>query len=162
MSKKTHWTLRLLAVTVVSAAVFPAMAERISEKQAAAAASRFVQSTTSKYRKAPAKVIARAVYAPKAMDETLYYVFNNAGNAGFTIVSGDDALPQVLGYTTTGSFDADNIPDNMQWWLDGYKREIEYFYRTGKGARVIVKEDNFEPVDQLMTATGDQSSPDKN
>lgn len=162
MSNKTHWALRLFAVTVVSAAVFPAMAERISEKQAAAAASRFVQNTTSKYRKAPAKVVARAVYAPKAMDETLYYVFNNADNAGFTIVSGDDALPQVLGYTTTGSFDAENIPDNMQWWLDGYKHEIEYFYRTGKGARVIVKEDNFEPIEHLMTSTWNQDSPYNN
>ena len=53
-----------------------------------------------------------------------YYVFNNGHNAGFVIVAGDDCAEDVLGYATDGSFDADNIPDNMQAFLQGYAEEI--------------------------------------
>lgn len=53
-----------------------------------------------------------------------YYVFNNGHNAGFVIVAGDDCAEDVLGYATNGSFDADNIPENMQAFLQGYAEEI--------------------------------------
>ena len=53
-----------------------------------------------------------------------YYVFNNGHNAGFVIVAGDDCAEDVLGYATDGSFDADNIPENMQAFLQGYAEEI--------------------------------------
>ena len=53
-----------------------------------------------------------------------YYVFNNGHNAGFVIVAGDDCAEDVLGYATNGSFDAGNIPENMQAFLQGYAEEI--------------------------------------
>ena len=53
-----------------------------------------------------------------------YYVFNNGSNAGFVIIAGDDCAEDVLGYADSGSFDADNIPENMQAFLDGYAGEI--------------------------------------
>ena len=53
-----------------------------------------------------------------------YYVFNNGHNAGFVIVAGDDCAEDVLGYADSGSFDADNIPENMQAFLQGYAEEI--------------------------------------
>ncbi len=53
-----------------------------------------------------------------------YYVFNNGNDAGFVIVAGDDCAEDVLGYAESGSFDADNIPENMQAFLQGYAEEI--------------------------------------
>ena len=46
-----------------------------------------------------------------------YYVFNNGENKGFVIVSGDDRAPKVLGYSFTGSFQEENIPENLSAWL---------------------------------------------
>lgn len=37
---------------------------------------------------------------------------------GFSVVTTDERLPQLLGYSETGSFDPENIPSNMQFWLD--------------------------------------------
>ncbi|MBR3389693.1 MAG: C10 family peptidase [Prevotella sp.] len=63
--------------------------------------------------------------AAGAADEAYYYVFNSEGNNGFVIVSGDDRTAPVFGYSDTGSFDENNIPENMQAWLAGYVDEIK-------------------------------------
>ena len=54
-----------------------------------------------------------------------YYVFNAQSGHGFVIVSGDDRTQQpVLGYSNKSSFDPDNVPENMRWWLMQYATEI--------------------------------------
>lgn len=53
-----------------------------------------------------------------------YYVFNVADNAGFIIVSGDDAARPILAFGDEGSFVEGQIPENVQAWLDFYQREI--------------------------------------
>ncbi len=58
-----------------------------------------------------------------------FYVFNSATN-GFVIVSADDDVVPVLGYSTTGSFDAAHIPVNAAKWLEGYKSQIRYVIET--------------------------------
>ena len=52
------------------------------------------------------------------------YVFNHEGG-GFLVVSADDAAAPLLGYSDTGSFDADAMPPAMQYWFDCYGAEIE-------------------------------------
>ena len=55
-----------------------------------------------------------------------YYVFNAGGEGGYVIVSGDDRTEPILGYVEQGSFDPDNIPDNMRSWLQSYADQIKY------------------------------------
>lgn len=57
-------------------------------------------------------------------NDASYYVFNIDYDGGFVIVSGDDRTPAILGYADCGHFDADNMPDNMREWLQGYERQI--------------------------------------
>ncbi len=52
------------------------------------------------------------------------YVFNVASGNGFVIVSSDDRTTPILGYADSGSFDPEDIPSNMQAWLQGYADEI--------------------------------------
>ena len=50
-----------------------------------------------------------------------YYIFSASSNdKGFVIVSGDRRMPDVLAYSDENSFDADNIPPNVRYWLDCY------------------------------------------
>lgn len=54
------------------------------------------------------------------------YVFNIGTNDGYVIVSGDDRTrSEVLGYSTTGHFDWDQLCETERWWLQGYIEEIE-------------------------------------
>jgi len=60
-------------------------------------------------------------------DETVYfYVFGTEDNKGFAIVSGDDRVLPVLGYSNTNGFSADNLPDNLLWWLGEYAKQIQF------------------------------------
>ena len=55
-----------------------------------------------------------------------YYVFNAGGDGGYVIVSADDRTESILGYVEQGSFDPDNIPENMRSWLQFYADQIKY------------------------------------
>ena len=59
-------------------------------------------------------------------DVTYYYVFNAGGDGGYVIVSGDDRVEPILGYVDQGSFDPDNIPENMSSWLQFYADQIKF------------------------------------
>jgi hypothetical protein len=54
-----------------------------------------------------------------------FYVFGGE-NQGYVIVAGDDRFIPILGYADEGIFDPNNIPPNMQKWLESYKSEIRY------------------------------------
>ena len=62
-----------------------------------------------------------------------FYVFNRGKSNGFVIVSGDDRAEAVLGYTDNGSFDIDNIPPNMKWWLNEYANQMDALYNGEYG-----------------------------
>ena len=63
---------------------------------------------------------------PNSDTTTYYYVYNVSNDKGFVIVSGDDAAKSILGYSLQGTFPVDNIPANVQGWLDMYAAEIRY------------------------------------
>lgn len=69
------------------------------------------------------KAKAKSRTATTASPSDAYYVFNNDAG-GFVIIAGDDAVTPVLGYTSTGSFDAENLPDGLKDLLKSYERQI--------------------------------------
>ena len=54
-----------------------------------------------------------------------YYVFSSGKNLGFTIVSGDDRLPAIIGYTESGDYDADNLPANFVSFMQAYQDYVD-------------------------------------
>lgn len=71
----------------------------------------------------PQKAKAKSRTATTASPSDAYYVFNNDAG-GFVIIAGDDAVTPVLGYTSAGSFDAENLPDGLKDLLKSYERQI--------------------------------------
>ncbi|MBQ0049632.1 MAG: C10 family peptidase [Bacteroidales bacterium] len=51
------------------------------------------------------------------------YVFTT-GNDGYVITAADDEARTILGYSTNGTFDPDNIPDGMSFLFDLYAQDI--------------------------------------
>ena len=64
----------------------------------------------------------------KSSNETIvyFYVFTTQDNGSFVIVSGDDRVPPVLGYSLSNGFSVENMPDNVAWWLGEYAKQIAY------------------------------------
>ena len=51
--------------------------------------------------------------------EPSFYVYNQ-GQSAYVIVSGDDRMKPVLGYSDCGAFVTGNLPSNIQSWLESY------------------------------------------
>jgi len=54
---------------------------------------------------------------------TAYYIVNT--DRGFVIVSGDDRARDILAYGES-TVDLNNLPENMKFWLENYKSQIEF------------------------------------
>lgn len=123
--KKLTRLLALALMTSMSAGY--ADAREISESEALQRALQFNSSLTGARRAAPSRsaAVQLAYKSTTASDDAAYYVFDRGAGSGFIIVSADDRLPEVLGYTSSGNFDYDALPPNLRWWLGEYAREIE-------------------------------------
>ena len=56
--------------------------------------------------------------------EALYYVFNVNTNDGFVIITADDALHPIIGYSTENKFVMPEEKSNVAFWMEGRKKEI--------------------------------------
>ena len=56
-------------------------------------------------------------------EDKAYYLFDNGGDNGFVIVSGDDRLPEVIGYATHGMLSEDNMPVQLKSLLDAFEKQ---------------------------------------
>lgn len=54
-----------------------------------------------------------------------YYMFDNGGDRGFVIVSGDDRLQEVIGYSTRGSLSEGTMPIQLKSLLDAFEKEYD-------------------------------------
>ena len=100
-------------------------------EQAACVASEFLSSkNTPAVRRMQQAEKAEAVTAPVEIaytqmqvdNEPAVYVFN--GEDGFVLVSAENDARAILGYSDHGRFDATDIPENMQFWLQMYADEL--------------------------------------
>lgn len=89
-------------------------AKAIAEKQAALLGVTIDQKAMTKARKQGSK-------GEITLSQESYYVFPNANSKGFTIVSGDDRLPEILGYSSQGSYDENNLPEGFVSFMKAYQ-----------------------------------------
>ena len=98
---------------------------KIPEREAAAVASEFFNSSPTK--QLPAKTGVRRAKKRLAADADArqpFYVFNAGDKNGFVIISGDDRAQRILGYSDSGSFDYDNLPPQLDDILNRYADQI--------------------------------------
>jgi hypothetical protein len=57
-------------------------------------------------------------------DDAAFHIFNTPN--GFIIVSADDCATPILGYSDEGQFDTENIPIQLQDYLQGFVEQIQY------------------------------------
>ena len=149
--------------------IFGAMAEEMTVEQALEQALEFLagNDTTNGGRPRHAQgVTPQLTLATKVSG---LYVFNVEEDGGFIVVSNDDRTLPILGFSESGKFDPENIPDNMRAWLQGYADEIAWLNEKGgtkasgpKKARRQVGSHSTAAVAPLCTSTWDQDTPYNN
>lgn len=119
MKRLIQFQLMLVLLLVCGQATI--QAKRISQWQAQQQAYSFWGKQMPMKAKAKSRVVSTASLSTLGNDS--YYVFNNDAG-GFVIIAGDDAVAPVLGYTSTGAFDANNLPEGLKDLLKSYEQQI--------------------------------------
>ena len=107
-------------------------AENVSPERAAAAAEAFFASVSTKSTAGQMTLVATFPDIPtKSRDEApALYVFESP-SGGFVIVSGDDVAVPVTGYSRTGRFPREDMPDNMRSLIAWHSSIIQYAREQG-------------------------------
>lgn len=124
MKKNFLLLLSLMLLLSVSAIADPRsyqQAKAIAQRQAAMLGIEMDAEVTASAKAAPRMSVSSAV-SPSA---TCYYVFANGEDKGFTIVSGDDRMPEVVGYSAQGTYDPDHLPANYVGFMKAYQETVE-------------------------------------
>lgn len=109
----------------------------------------------------------RLVHTAKTEDGmSAVYVFNKPGDNGYMLLSADDIAYPLLGYADNGSFDPDNIPPAMEWWLEEYGRQIEYAATHGTSSATSLRAQaaaaNRQEIAPMIKTDWDQGTPYNN
>ncbi|MEI6898598.1 MAG: C10 family peptidase [Bacteroidota bacterium] len=123
-----------LFLVVFFSIIMLAEAKQVDEQQAKSVGQKFLKSTSSwqTLKQAPELVLAyRAICEtePSKDHSTVnvsYYVFNSTTPSGFVIVSGDDRIIPILGYSGEHPFSADQLPPQVKAWLDDYSKQVSF------------------------------------
>ena len=98
------------------------------------------------------------IQATKANDNAVY-VFNHT-DGGFVLVSAIDNSREVLGYNDNGRFDKNNIPKNMQFWLQMYADELASVDKTAtRSVSAKAATSTYTAVSPILDCTWGQSWP---
>ncbi|MDE6631991.1 MAG: Spi family protease inhibitor [Muribaculaceae bacterium] len=77
------------------------------------------------------------IYTEETEGEKFVYVFNT--NDGFIVVSADDNMPALLGYSGNGTFDPSNTSPALKWWLTLYAEEAAETCRAIESGKLTEK-----------------------
>ncbi len=76
----------------------------------------------------------------KSNSVNYFYIFNCINSKGFVIVSADDNVMPILGYSLQSLFLTENLPSNISGWLLDYSNQIQF-----------VIENNLLPTKEIKT-----------
>ena len=145
--------ISILAITM--AALCGMQAAQVHVTDARHVAESFFSARSLRHATPSAQPTARLAYTAEAEH---FYVFNISEGHGFVVVAGDDRLPQVLGYSESGTFKADKLPLAMQDWMAEMNREIA-FLQSHSGVKAHRPAQRATPIEPLMTTLWDQDWP---
>jgi len=112
------------------------------------------------------------VYTKTIEGEPVYYIFNVGENNGFVIVSAEDDVYPILGYSFEGSYtdEPEFEPENFNNWMDNCSDQIVFARENSLIADEKIKStwnnllfshqvfDNFDDVDPLLSTLWNQGT----
>ena len=164
----------------------PVQAERVEIDKAERLSQRYIQSKRQlstavnihlKYTATARHKMQKTVFftggaQTDVQDTVYYYVFNinEDVGGGFIIISGDDVVTPVLGYSEHGSYDENNLPPNFVYWMNYLQQEISYAQTKNLPQSEVIKKKwetylngnivfTASAVSPLLQTTWDQDAP---
>lgn len=86
-----------------------------------------------------------------------YHIYGSKGSEGFVVVSCDDSFTPVLGYSES-SFNEENMPEGLAWWLKEIDRSMKWRKTTGNATPAV----DYTPTPNFISTTWGQTAPYNN
>lgn len=104
------------------------------------------------------KKVASARRAPAK--SASFYVVNDDANNRFVIISADERMYQILGYSDNGTFDSENAPEGLMELMAGYDIEYDYITNIPQTSPVLSSRNEVvNPILPLIKSKWGQGSP---
>ena len=107
---------RLTIIIALVLMTMQMMAERVTPETARKVATTFLNNNGAK--------ATQLTDLSKSAGFPNLYIFTS--EQGFVVMSADDCVKPILGYSLTDRFTIDDMPESLRWWLQGYDDEIQY------------------------------------
>lgn len=145
-------------------------AQQLTEQEAMERALQYINSNKSSAnarRMAAPALKGKKKFTPAKTEARKIYAFNMEGG-GYVIASADSRTLPVLGYSTTGTIDWDQMPENMRSWLKQYDETIATLgHRTdfkdgemcNENGEKVNRRSNRSAVEPLIKTHWDQDAP---
>ena len=92
--------------------------------------------------------------------EAAAYIFTPQTGKGFTILSADDMIVPVIGYSDSDNIDVTNLPPSLVWWMDLIGQQVEYARDHGFKASVKpYAPAGLTPISPLVKTKWNQDEP---
>ncbi|MCM1291880.1 MAG: C10 family peptidase [Prevotella sp.] len=162
MSIFNHFKLLTISLLTSLAANY-AIAAPISSQQASVIATQFIKSHNPSTRSLK-PLDLKLSYTAKTDNTDAFFIFSDNEAGCFTIVAADTRISPILGYSLSNGFDYNNIPCNIQWWLNEYSAQINAYLNTNpqQTTRAITDTNPRKAIEPLVKTQWDQSTPYNN
>ena len=89
------------------------------------------------------------------------YIFSRGEGEGFVIVSGDDCLPAIIGFTESGDYDEENMPPALKAIIDHYAEAVVDAQARGvnRPYASVTASSYDQDIPALLTSHWHQSTP---
>lgn len=151
MKKITLTTLVLLLTCLLTAQAGP-----IDQQKARQLAAQFMQKKGLQLKGEPRR--APGVSGTGSNEAQPLYIFNTDGAKGFVIVAGDDRADAILGYSTEGSYDEQNLPDNFRFYLQLLSSNMQALMASDATATTRRAVETHDAIAPLIKTKWDQGS----
>ena len=150
---------KIFAILLSLVVCLMAAARTISSEEALKYASRF-------FNDAPESDF-NLVWTGSESSAPSFFAFNKK-NGGFIIISSEDATVPVIGYSYSGAFSSNNMPENLKGWFNGLEKDLVMVRKDklAQGSEVRSKWETIgirtkggEDAILLKTAEWDQDNP---
>ena len=115
--------LRFMTIVLLLLVTVAAKANPVDMRQAREVGAKFISANTA-MRVAADQDLQWVTTYRTANNDAAFHVFNTP--KGFVIVSANDCARPILGYSEEGSFATDNVPPQMEEYLQGFVEQIQY------------------------------------
>ena len=152
--------IRLFTLFAIAVAVIAASAAPITHSQALQRAQQSLTLQGITFNAGTASMAAKAPARGGNTETAAYYIFNSSNS--FVIASGDDRMPEVLGYSEGSTFDANDIPDGLKDLLECYQVEAARLTGDNDGLPMPNGSISRSPIAPLLKSKWNQNAPYNN